>query len=632
MVALAVLFAALLAFPFGNRNAEAGVTALAQSGAALEISDYDVDMTIQSDRKIVVREKITVKFLQSGLSMFYRSLPVDQGDQYFHITASCPGNDAFRYEVANNPDVDGFIDINCIGNAAYGQTWTYYLGYTMISSGNEIKDGMILDVVGAGWPVDLNDVDVSVSFPGKVLSRDVYSGAFGTAGGGKLTQSFDASKNVLTIHADRLKVVYNDTYNERMAEAITVEFTLEAGVLRGYTSSRVFTAKMGVILGIGAGTLAVAIGLYFVFRRKREIIPVVGLKAPRKMDPLQMGKLIDNRVDNEDLTSMIYYFAAQGYLMINMEKADDPVLLRRVKELPDGAPVHQRVLFKGLFSGKDSMPISGLANRFYTSADEARTLVHSKDIPHYEKSTQRVSWICAALAALLFFALPFFTGLTQVGGGYLYFFGLFMAAPVVLVYFLLRGCVDMRYKKKKSSKTGMFVGVLIVIVAATVFYCFFTAKHLLNPYEKLAAAIFAWAALIAGVATISRTKRYNELLGEILGFKEFIVVTSEDKIKFMLEENPELFYELLPYAQVLGVTKEWQDKFRNILLEPPSWYVGSNMTVFDFVILNSIMRRATISMMSRPSSGGSGVGRSGGGGHFGGFSGGGHGGGGGGAR
>ncbi|MFQ7077877.1 MAG: hypothetical protein ACLRSW_08030 [Christensenellaceae bacterium] len=35
----------------------------------------------------------------------------------------------------------------------------------MISTSDEVKDGMLLDVVGAGWPVQLNDVDVTVKFP-----------------------------------------------------------------------------------------------------------------------------------------------------------------------------------------------------------------------------------------------------------------------------------------------------------------------------------------------------------------------------------------------------------------------------------------------------------------------------------
>ena len=140
--------------------------------------------------------------------------------------------------------------------------------------------------------------------------------------------------------------------------------------------------------------------------------------------------------------------------------------------------------------------------------------------------------------------------------------------------------------------------------------------------------------MVSGAAAVSRTEEYTLVLGEILGFKEFITVTEEDKIKFMLEDNPELFYDILPYAQVLGVTKEWEDKFKNILLQPPSWYVGSRMTIFDYMLINACLRRATASMMTRPQSsgGGSFVGRSGGGGSFGGFSGGGHGGGGGGAR
>ena len=125
-------------------------------------------------------------------------------------------------------------------------------------------------------------------------------------------------------------------------------------------------------------------------------------------------------------------------------------------------------------------------------------------------------------------------------------------------------------------------------------------------------------------------------LGQILGFKEFIVVTEEDKIKFMLEENPELYYKILPYAQVLGVTDEWEKKFEKITLEPPTWYVG-DFTVFDYMILNSCMRRSMLRAMAAAAQeasagGGRFIGRSGGGGSFGGFGGGGFGGGGGGAR
>jgi len=107
--------------------------------------------------------------------------------------------------------------------------------------------------------------------------------------------------------------------------------------------------------------------------------------------------------------------------------------------------------------------------------------------------------------------------------------------------------------------------------------------------------------------------------------------TEEDKIKFMLEENPELYYHILPYAQVLGVSDEWEKKFAKLLMQPPTWCVSTRMTVFDYMILNRCMRRATLSMLMRPQKKPT-VGRSGGGGSFGGFGGGGRGGGGGGMR
>ena len=99
----------------------------------------------------------------------------------------------------------------------------------------------------------------------------------------------------------------------------------------------------------------------------------------------------------------------------------------------------------------------------------------------------------------------------------------------------------------------------------------------------------------------------------------------------MLEENPEIYYKVLPYAQVLGVTDEWTHHFRNILIEKPSWAYGFEYSVFDYMLVNRSMRMITRTMAMRPQNTSSTVGRTGSGG-FGGFSGGGRGGGGFGAR
>lgn len=126
------------------------------------------------------------------------------------------------------------------------------------------------------------------------------------------------------------------------------------------------------------------------------------------------------------------------------------------------------------------------------------------------------------------------------------------------------------------------------------------------------------------------TKEHAELLGQILGFKQFILYTERDKVEFMLKDDPELFYRILPYAQVLGVTDAWTDKFEGLNMTPPSYLYGTS-NLYDFVVWNAVFRsmNRTFSnnLVSRPSSSGSGF--NGSGGFGGGFGGGGFGGGGG---
>lgn len=632
LLAILCLFAAFFAFlPFSNASdgGREAIFAKADSTPDIEVNRYTLHAVVKKNREIRMHEEITVRFLKGGFTMFYRSLPIDQGDQYFDITAECPGNAAFKYDVVTNPDSSAFLDVECIGNVSSGAQWTYYIDYTMITTSNEVENGMLLDVVGAGWPVALNNVSVTLEFPDALVDYNVYSGGFGASEGVDVTKTLSSDGKTLALYAEQLPLLYNDTYRESMAAAITLRFTLKEGVLKGYTASRIFTKNMGVVLAVCVLAFAAIVTGAFLFRKKRDIIPIVGLKAPQEMDPLKMGQLIDGRVDNEDITSMIYYFASKGHLAIDLENEKNPVLIRK-KALPADAPAYQRVLFEGLFKSGEKVAVSSLAYHFYQSADQAKTLVSTKEFPYYEKRTEVWFGVSLAMSVLLFFLFPMFSALFRVGGGYSYFFGIFMALPLVFCWVFIRSLINLRFKSKSGAKAGLFIAVIALAVLSSCLFVFLCAKHLLNVYEKWMICFFAWGTLFAGGFTVSRSEKYNEILGEILGFKEFITVTSEEKIKFMLQDNPELFYDLLPYAQVLGVTKEWENKFKNILLQPPSWYVGSRMTVFDYVIIGQCMRRASSSMLSRPQS--SSVGRSGGGGHFGGFSGGGHGGGGGGAR
>lgn len=113
----------------------------------------------------------------------------------------------------------------------------------------------------------------------------------------------------------------------------------------------------------------------------------------------------------------------------------------------------------------------------------------------------------------------------------------------------------------------------------------------------------------------------------------FLETAEKEKLEQLVFEDPKYFYDILPYAYVLGVSDKWIKKFESIAVAPPQWYRGANAynNIMLWHFVDSAMRSSTNAMLTPPHSDSSGSSLSGGSyiGGGGGFSGGGSGGGGG---
>ncbi len=633
LVVLATCF--LFILPFQRNNGENAISASATAGDSIRIEKYDVEMTINENRKVDVHEKITVTFLKSKLTMFYRSLPIETA-RYENISATCQGNDGFSFYVADNPDVSGFFDINLVGNAQKGRTWTYDIFYTMENGrgAGSADDGMRIDVIPFGFTVDLHNVTATVHFPFSVSKESckLYQGYGATHETTGLNKRLSTDGKTLTFSTNLLPVSYNDSFNEFVAQGVTVDFTFTNGRFQNYIATRLFTDGIWKITLIGLAFVGASVAVFVLTRKKREVVTTVNVTAPDKMSPIAMGKLLDGTVDNEDVTSMIYYFAQKGWLTIDLSNEDNPKLTKRIDNVAPDTPAYEKTLFNGLFKKGDTVSVSDLQYHFYDDVQKAKMQIPNTKM--YERKSIMGYVLGGILSLLSAFVSMQTLASTRLGNGYTYLASLSFALPIIAI--LLIGFVreNYRYKWKKGALFSTRLAQIAVGAIFTFIFVFFFAKHIATEYETLTVSLLAFACLFITFNTLSRREDYLETLGQILGFKDFIVYTEEDKIKIMLEENPQLYYKVLPYAQVLGVTSAWEKKFKNILLEPPKWCIGSQMTVFDYIIINRFMTHAMLIAMARPQSkgGGSFIGRSGGGGSFGGFGGGGFGGGGGGAR
>jgi len=222
----------------------------------------------------------------------------------------------------------------------------------------------------------------------------------------------------------------------------------------------------------------------------------------------------------------------------------------------------------------------------------------------------------------------------------LYLDGEFVTATVITVMtvaligipvFMLVRLLEKWRSTKPARKAGMLITSIILLTVALALYI------VLMP-DKTIALITAAATLALLFLTVimrKRTDQGNKWLGKLIGFKRFIDKAEKDRIQKLVEENPSYFYNVLPYAYVMGVTDKWAKNFEGIGIQPPTWYYGYyGSSTFNTMLFTSMMMHNMngfqTAMAAKPANSGGGFG-SGGGGSFGGgggFSGGGFGGGG----
>ncbi len=475
-----------------------------------------------------------------------------------------------------------------------------------------------LNVLGYGWQSDIDFFEATIELPGALTAEPIlYSGEYGTTGNEAEAAIRKTGANEYRVTAEYLGCNY---YYGGVAPGITVDFSFEKGVLSTDADLSILYAFLA-----GVVVLGVACIIRFVCYRRPLIVKPVSVAPPERVDPFLMGKLIDDKVDKEDYGALFFYLASKGYLHIDMtEDAKNPTVYKSQKPFGEDEPKYCKEMYDALFSGRESVNVKDLSNHFYTTADRMKTQVAESAGKSYRGTAAPVFLLCIlAVLVLGGFAL-LFTMLTVSFGvlWWLSFVGCAFAflPPALGVNVFIRR----RYKWKKVSLIFTVIGLFLAGVLLGFLFCLIPAPAFGWGTPFTLVVLSASAGLVAGDC-VTPTKTHAEKLGRILGFKQFIEFTERDKIEFMLKEDPELYYNILPYAQVLGVTDAWTEKFKGLKISMPSYCSYSSPGVFDCIVwyslFSSFNRSVSTNMTARPSPKGGysgGIGKGGFGGGFGG--------------
>ena len=310
--------------------------------------------------------------------------------------------------------------------------------------------------------------------------------------------------------------------------------------------------------------------------------------------------------------------------MIN-EIDEDNYTITKLKDY-DGNNELEKIFMEGLFkSGKTTVGSKDLYDHFYVTTNKLKEKVASKSNKNllFIKENKKKS----NLILFLIFITYLFSFIFPIS-----FNGQFVLSLVPLFLMLF---YTPFYKVIKETKNTFLT--LFIVVHSSIFLIAIMVV-IVNMYGYLisnfmVAIICIIVMFILYNLMAKRTKYGTEILGRIKGFKHFLETVEKEQLEKLVLENPQYFYDILPFTYVLDISDKWINKFETMNLQAPQWYYGSTFEFehFNHFVYHTINDTHSFSGSKSSSSGSFSSSSFGGSSSGGGFSGGGSGGGGGGS-
>ncbi|NBK21477.1 MAG: DUF2207 domain-containing protein [Spirochaetia bacterium] len=606
------------------------VTALSLFAADYVFESYHLDVDVSASNVYAIKENIVANFSTPRHGIF-REIPVRFGKTRVKLENLSSSDPIIEDSVSKDYITFrlGSADSTVIGRKPYTLSYTYDIG----EDGYSDYDELYFNLVGPGWQSTIEEFTFAINFP-KPIDESMIWLTGGTYGSTDQRGTFKLSADKRTLKGK--------AENLAPGEALTLRVQMEQGYFTGMTVHRDYTVVasiLAVLLGIAASIFATM--LFRRYGREELFVPVVRFDPPEGFSPLEVGFIADGRVDNKDLTSLIFYWADQGCLSIE-EESKKKITFTRIQD-PTTDKKHERNLFNAFFTAGDGITVTlkDLEKQKFGQAMEkakAQTLEYFKGERRLsDPMAEKKRVIIFLMAAAVVVANALAASISYLAGGTvaLLVVGLFSTVMSGIIAYRLTSNWEMRGKFSKFIKMGAFVLVSLFayVAAVIILYGVLDNGGAFSMLMAIAVVFFPAYLAFLGVVTAKRSSYAHKMLEQTIGYRDFISKVEVDKLKMMIDDDPELFYHVLGYATVLGLEDKWAKKFATIALNPPTWYYGQNLA-FNALFYSSLSRRIHSNVMehaiySQAKSGASGGVRSSFGGS--GFSGGGFGGGGGGA-
>ncbi len=562
-------------------------TLRASADEAWTIENFHADIAIQRDTSLQIAEAIDVDFGSLQKHGIFRDIPIEYPwDSKHHrvyqldVTSVTDASGTKWPYKTGRQGVNERIQIGDPDRLISGKQ-TYRIHYVVryAMNGFDDHDELFWNVNGGNWPVPTKAASATMTIDGGAgfTQSQCYEGAVGSKEACAITPSdgridytggraFRSGEQLTVVAGVRKGVVATPQVRlERLPRTLPEFFSLAPGIIALAIIGSIGAIVAVIVTWWRHGRDRVYTSIYYLskdptektrpmFYRDSVVVEYTPMDGLR---PAQMGLLLDQRIDDKDVTATIVDLAVRGYLTIE-ELPRHVFFLKPEYKLTkrrdgDGLAEWERSLFDGVFEAGDEVQLSELKGSYLLGLNRARNELYKDSVREgwftRDPESSRHWWSGAGVAVAI------------AGGAIAYFLGSRFGAALVGLPIVLAG--------------------LLLVISSR------------------------WMP--------KRTAKGSEELRRVLGFRLYVDTAETRRQEFNEKEN--IFATYLPFAIVFGSVHKWAKAFAGIDAERVvgAWYVGSGGSLTDFSDhLSSFSTSVGASVPSGAGGGGSGFGGGGG--------------------
>ena len=478
------------------------------------INDYKVKMFVANNGQVTIQEDITLNFSESRRGII-RRIPHTYkfNGKKVGLKIASVKVDGWNYKSYSR---DGYFhirfgdeDIFLTGQQSYSYEYTVEGAIFDSESYQEIY----WDILGSDWQTTTENFSYEIHFPSNLElgfnDYQIYSGKYGQV---QSKVSMNYNNSILTGESNA-KLLEN--------ESVTVAVKFPASYFAVSNNSSNYEAVNDKTWP--AAVLAIFSLFGFWWRNgknnKIEASDYDVFYPPKDMSPSELGLLIDNYANDEDLLANIPHWANQELIkIITIDTAgEEGMVIEKLRDIPHHKADYEKTLFEGIFKEGNFVSLKSLKKKIYKELHQSKSRL-AKDMRSTDYYQDKQD-------------------------------SYFRDYKMIILFFLLLGTGILTIVMMKTVITG----VLLILTAVL--------------------------ALILRLLPPKRSHRGDELIAEIKSFKNFLSNHDHPEYLNLLKKDPEYLTKMYPYAIAFGINKKYTDKFESYEVESPHWYYIGNDSV-----------------------------------------------------